>query len=103
MRATIRTAIVGLSLVSLSFPGCVAGSRSADPYRSPGPLAAAPAARPTVADRVRARLARIWDRDETPREVVVTPTPAPTSATRVVRDGVLNLPGVVEEGDECGE
>jgi hypothetical protein len=88
MRATIRTAIIGLSLVSMSFPGCVAGS---------------PTARPSVADRVRARLARVWDRDETPREVVASPPPVPTSENRVVRDGVLNLPGVVEEGDERGE
>jgi hypothetical protein len=103
MRATIRTAIIGLSLVSMSFPGCVAGSRSADPFRSPAPVAVSPTARPSVADRVRARLARVWDRDETPREVVASPPPVPTSENRVVRDGVLNLPGVVEEGDERGE
>ncbi|WP_337175779.1 hypothetical protein [Paludisphaera sp.] len=98
MRAQIRIAIVGLSLVSLSFPGCVAGSRRVDPFDSPAPLAASRVVRPSVADRVRARLARIWDRDETPREVVV-PELVPTPTTRVVRDGVLDLPRAVEEVD----
>lgn len=117
MRASNRVTIVGLSLLSLSVAGCVTGSHClhrpcgadcAESFKSPSPFATTKTARASVADRVRNRLSRMWNRDETPIDVTVRPesTPIPgarTTSGRPPRDGVLALPGAVEEADECGE
>lgn len=116
MRARNRITIVGFSLLSLSVIGCVTGSHClhrpcrpecAESFRSPSPFATTKTSRVSVAERVRNRLSRMWDRDETPRDITVrpesTPIPGARATRRPPRDGVLDLPLAVEEGDECGE
>lgn len=116
MRATIRIAILGLSLLSLTTLGCVTGSHClhrpcgpdcAESFKSPSPFATSKTARASFAERVRRKLDGFWGRDEAPRDVTVrpesTPIPGARALRRAPRDGVLDLPAVVEEGDDCGE
>ncbi|MDG3004666.1 hypothetical protein [Paludisphaera mucosa] len=108
MRATIRNLSVALAIATLS--GCTAvGSRClhrpctsecAASFDSPAPFAVTSmTGRPSLISRVRSRL---WDRDETPRDVTVRPETTPIPGATVARrspaaSGVLDLPPVTAE------
>ena len=109
MRATTRILVVGLS--PLLFAGC-AGSRClhrpcdsacAGSFNSPSPFAAtSKSTRPSFLDRY--RISRLWDRDETPRDITVRPEETPIPGEHVVRrppvQGALDLPPITASDDE---
>jgi len=98
MRATIRTLFVGLSILTLS--GC-AGSRClhrpcepecAASFNSPSPFATtSKSARVPLLRRL--GVSRLWERDETARDITVRPEETPIPGAHA--DRPAPVPGVV--------
>ncbi|WP_165250666.1 hypothetical protein [Paludisphaera soli] len=106
MRGTIRPLVVGTTILALS--GC-AGSRClhrpcepecAVSFDNPSPFArTSKVQREPLLDRL--GVDRLWNRDETARDITVRPEETPIPGERVARRttvrGVLDLPPVAAE------
>lgn len=109
MRAPIRALAVGLSVVTFSGcagvhclhrpcnPECAASFGS-----SRAPRATMKTGRPTWRERL--RISRLWEPDESARDITVRPEATPIPGARLERrrpaaGGVLDLPPAVDAGE----
>ena len=111
MRATIRALAIGLSVTTLAFSGCAGihclhrpcNAECAASFNSPRPQPTMKTGRPTWRERL--RISRLWEKDETPRDITVrpetTPLPGAQLETRADEGGVLGLPPVNAKDEEA--